>query len=134
MWVKMAEPGVGSLRLRHTDGRIVMASLDGAAEFPLPAAQAEVLRVLATHQGTGGEGTFPPFRTIEEVAAMLAAGGGRPPSTRAVVVRISRLRPCLWDSGGRSPMLVETAHSRGVRFRLRQPLVLVSAPGERGAA
>jgi hypothetical protein len=116
-WEVLARRGVGSLHIGPVVRRKVAVSIDGAKEFILTPALADLLAVLA--ESEPDEEGFPAVRSYEILAKAYSARTGRPAGTHAIVVGIERLREKFMSSGAGSPLLVETVAKRGARFRLR---------------
>jgi hypothetical protein len=116
-WEILARRGVGSLRIGPVVRRTVAVSIDGAKEFILTPALADLLAVLV--EGEPDEDGLPAVRSYEVLAKAYSARTGRPAGIHAIVVGIERLREKLMSSGAGSPLLVETVARRGARFRLR---------------
>ncbi len=119
-WVQMALPGVGRVSIGKVAKGKAPVSIDGAKEFPLTPAPADILAVLLDVTETDEGGDFPMPRTPRELVAPYSARRGSPVDEHAVVMAISRLRFQLMTVGNVTPQLVETVPGRGVRFRIRR--------------
>lgn len=118
-WELLARPGVGDVQIGKAKSGTVTVSIDGAPEFVLTTAAADLLAVLVAGEERDEDG-FPPFRGYPELAAAYGVRTGRPESVRAVIVGLGRLREQLLAAGRLSPKLVETVPKRGARFRIRR--------------
>jgi hypothetical protein len=118
-WKEMAEHGIGRVRIGTAAKGKVPVSIDGAKEFTLLRAAADLLAVFLQGEDRDEEG-LAPFRSYHELAAAYSARRGHPAGVRAVVMGISRLRKQLMTAGHVSPQLVETMKNRGARLRIRR--------------
>jgi hypothetical protein len=118
-WKEQARTGIRRVHFGKPAKRKVPVSIDGAEEFTLPPAAADLLAVFLQGEDRDEEG-FASFRSYLDLAAAYSARRGHPAGVRAVVMGISRLRKQLMKAGDVSPQLVETMKNRGARLRIRR--------------
>lgn len=113
------QKGVNHIGIRPDATGAAAVRIDAGTEFLLPHALANLLSALKTdnHRTTD---EYVGWKTLPEVATMLAKMGEKKVSRRALVQRVHRLRRNLFVRGGVSPFLVESNRRQGVRIALRR--------------
>jgi hypothetical protein len=119
IWEILARPGIGQLHFGEQVNGSAPVSIDGAKEFMLTAAAADLAAVLAADERRAADG-FPPFRLFDELVEPYSARRGRAEGVRAVIVGLIRLREQLLFAGNVTPGYVEVRDGR-VRLRIRRP-------------
>lgn len=116
---RVAEAGASGLDIKSRADGPCEVRIDGGKQFLLPPLLADLLSVLSTEGDFGGDGLVG-WKTLDEVAILLAKKSGRKFTRHTVTQNIYRLRKELFGRGGVNPFLVQTNRRRGVRFALRR--------------
>ena len=115
----LAHSGVTTLEIRVRADGLSDVRVDAGKQFSLPPMLADLLSTLAMEGGYSNDGLVA-WKTVDEVAILLAKRTNRRISRHAVTQGIYRLRRELFHRGGANPYLIQTNRSRGVRFALKQ--------------
>jgi hypothetical protein len=100
--------------------------IDEGAWFTLCRVDARLLRVLATTP-PDGDG-FPKWQTYETVAQQAAGKAGPPPTRRAIIESVYRIRQA-FRAADLNPFLIEVDRRAGrLRLRLQMPDHVAAAP------
>ena len=115
----LADSGVATLEITVRGDGLSDVRVDAGKQFSLPPMLADLLATLAMDGGYSNDGLVP-WKTVDEVAILLAKRSSRRVSRHAVTQGIYRLRRELFHRGGANPYLIQTNRRRGVRFALKQ--------------
>ena len=118
LWKRAARQGIGHVHFGTATDRKIAVSIDGAKEFLLSTAEADLLAVLLDDHRRDAEG-FPPFRSFRDLAKSYGARRGNRAGVHAVRVGINRLQWQLMIAGGLSPGIVEVRHG-SARLRINR--------------
>ena len=118
---RLAEAGAHSLEIKLRADGLAEVRIDGGKRFTLPPLLADVLHILAIDNGPSND-DLVGWKTLDEVAILLAKDTGRQVKKHAVTQNVYRLRKAMFAQGGANPFLIQTSRRRGVRFaRRRRP-------------
>lgn len=115
----LADSGATTLEIKPRSDGLSEVRIDAGKRFSLPPLLADLLSVLSISGAPSDDGLVG-WKTIDEVAILLAKRSSRRFSRHAVTQSIYRLRKELFSRGGANPYLVQTNRRRGVRFALKQ--------------
>jgi len=117
---RTAEAGVASIEIEARPDGSFDVSVDGGKAFGLPPALGDLLSILVIDSGHS-EDDLVGWKTVDEVAILLAKRIGKPVRRHAATQHVYRLRRELFARGGVNPFLVQTNRRLGARFALRRP-------------
>ena len=115
---RVAETGAGRLEIKPRADGPCEVRVDGGKQFLLPPLLADLLSGLSIEGAFAGDGLVG-WKTLDEVAILLAKKTGRKFGRHTVTQNIYRLRKEMFGRGGVNPYLVQTNRRRGARFALR---------------
>lgn len=123
---QLAAAGAHSLEISLRADGVAEVRIDGGKRFSLPPLLADMLRILAIDNGPSTD-ELVGWKTLDEVAILLAKNTGGQVKKHAVTQNIYRLRKAMFAQGGANPYLIQTNRQRGVRFaRRRRPAMAIT--------
>jgi hypothetical protein len=122
--LRLAETGAATLEIKARADGMCDVRIDAGKPFKLPPMLADLLAILSLDGGASADGLVG-WKTLDEVAILLAKRSGKRFSRHTVTQSVYRLRRELFNRGGANPYLVQTNRRRGARFALKQRVVPV---------
>jgi hypothetical protein len=124
---ELAVSGALALEIKLRADGAAEVRIDGGKRFTLPPLLADMLRILALDNGPSND-DLVGWKTLDEVAILLAKNTGGQVKKHAVTQNVYRLRKAMFAQGGANPYLIQTSRRHGVRFaRRRRPIAVITS-------